>query len=90
MPRSQPRPGRDILKLNLWRRNVELDVGLRFGGALGNSHSLTEDVNDDLKTDRCAEEEIDDESESFHSSSQGVALPRVPFFPRVAAFFLSS
>jgi hypothetical protein len=30
------------LKLNLWRRSVELDVGLRLGGPFGDSHSLTE------------------------------------------------
>jgi hypothetical protein len=66
VPRSQTGFGRDILKLNLWRRSVELDVGLRFGGPFGDSHSLTEHLNGYLPAYDNEQEKTDNPAQAIH------------------------
>src|SRR5215475_5051312 len=56
MTRRQARFGRDVLKLNLGRRDAEFNICLRLGRTPWNSHTLTEHVNDKL---RAADDERD-------------------------------
>ena len=66
VPRSQTCFGRDILKLDLRRRSVELDVGLRLGGPFGHSHSLTEHLNGYLPTYDNEQKKTDSPTEAIH------------------------